>query len=530
MKNSKDQDDLFNPIEADLFHNEFLIDTENEVNNKFVLTSEDEIMSKMSTPPSSSFFDNLEAIDREHIGDLPIECFLIKDKGIKALQDIGILTLFDLKLINDYIEDAPNGIERIGRTGHRVIQEQYDYFISNRGKISLKKFMDDYLDDKQRSVLDLRYGLTGTRHTLEEVGANYSVTRERVRQIEKKAIERLRRGIQYGLIDSRARSTLYYCADHLMSLRELLPLPADFSKEGTAYLYSAAIPAELLVYKNENLKEVVLIRTHKKDYYDRKIESIRRYLSEQSEPVSITDAQEKFNCSRSLIMSLANLVVIDDRVTLSTNKRASGVSKVHNIIELLRKAEGPLSIDEIAKATNYEPGSVRGVVFHSSEIVNVGQSIYALKEHGYLNLDTDGMMRHLLTQHGEPILTTELIASVKEYRRVTDSAIYRILTERPEDFQQLEGGYVALREWGHENEIEYTSRRYVVSPTDAIIGVLEVAEVPMSPQEILMTMEMMYREETSLNPTTLYAALKRLVEEGVIEKTGDSRSTFYELM
>ncbi|MFO8005345.1 sigma-70 family RNA polymerase sigma factor, partial [Thioalkalivibrio sp.] len=50
------------------------------------------------------------------------------------------------------------------------------------------------LDQKQREVLVRRFGLHGfERCTLEQVGAEIGVTRERVRQIQMEALKRLRR-------------------------------------------------------------------------------------------------------------------------------------------------------------------------------------------------------------------------------------------------------------------------------------------------------------------------------------------------
>jgi len=48
------------------------------------------------------------------------------------------------------------------------------------------------LPERERKVLEMRFGLNNLKQmTLEEVGKYYNVSRERIRQIEKKAIKRL---------------------------------------------------------------------------------------------------------------------------------------------------------------------------------------------------------------------------------------------------------------------------------------------------------------------------------------------------
>jgi RNA polymerase primary sigma factor len=49
------------------------------------------------------------------------------------------------------------------------------------------------LDERRRLVLEMRFGINGQdEHTLGEIGKHLGVTRERVRQIEAKALRRLR--------------------------------------------------------------------------------------------------------------------------------------------------------------------------------------------------------------------------------------------------------------------------------------------------------------------------------------------------
>jgi RNA polymerase primary sigma factor len=49
------------------------------------------------------------------------------------------------------------------------------------------------MNDREKKILDMRFGLTdGTRHTLGETAKVFGITRERVRQIESAALEKLR--------------------------------------------------------------------------------------------------------------------------------------------------------------------------------------------------------------------------------------------------------------------------------------------------------------------------------------------------
>ena len=54
------------------------------------------------------------------------------------------------------------------------------------------EYILDMLDEREAKIIKMRYGIDGPKYTLEQVGAEFNVTRERVRQIEQKVLQKLK--------------------------------------------------------------------------------------------------------------------------------------------------------------------------------------------------------------------------------------------------------------------------------------------------------------------------------------------------
>ena len=55
----------------------------------------------------------------------------------------------------------------------------------------------DVLDERERRIIDERFGLSGRKAlTLEEVGREFGVTRERIRQLQNSALTKMRRALR----------------------------------------------------------------------------------------------------------------------------------------------------------------------------------------------------------------------------------------------------------------------------------------------------------------------------------------------
>ena len=92
--------------------------------------------------------------------------------------------------------DTPIGEEEDSQLGDFIPDESSISLIDSVSRSLLKKELDEAmksLTDRERDVLRLRFGLEdGKPRTLEEVGQVFDVTRERIRQIEAKALRKLR--------------------------------------------------------------------------------------------------------------------------------------------------------------------------------------------------------------------------------------------------------------------------------------------------------------------------------------------------
>ena len=86
-------------------------------------------------------------------------------------------------VLGDFIEDEDRATPEEA-TAQLILKEQIAQVITT-------------LSDREQKIIRLRFGIGGGRpHTLEEVGNEFSVTRERIRQIEAKALSKLRKNKQ----------------------------------------------------------------------------------------------------------------------------------------------------------------------------------------------------------------------------------------------------------------------------------------------------------------------------------------------
>lgn len=117
---------------------------------------------------------------------------------LKTVEDAGL----DFQEIMSLSEEVG---ENIFLEDTLAIQDKTDIekdFINKMGREKVKNMVND-LTTREREILKRRYGLDGYDiHTLEEIGETFSITRERVRQLEKKTLEKLRKKYRKDLYNN----------------------------------------------------------------------------------------------------------------------------------------------------------------------------------------------------------------------------------------------------------------------------------------------------------------------------------------
>lgn len=179
---------------------------------------------------------------------------LLKVKKLETFSDIQNLNIELLYLI--FLED----IEKLS-----CISETYLYIINDIESFH-RKIENMIWKPNEIFVIDKRYSIDGINQTLEEIGNQLNLTRERARQIISKAVDKLKKNKDKFLKIIGTLFDIYKTDDNLLQLEELIKYLGEKNvKYYLAILLDKEINSETLINYDEEFKVI---------YYDNNLSEV----------------------------------------------------------------------------------------------------------------------------------------------------------------------------------------------------------------------------------------------------------------
>lgn len=309
----------------------------------------------------------------------------------------------------------------------------------------IAKMMQDFLlllTQKERFVVERRFNLDGQeKATLEEIGQHFSVTRERIRQIEKNALGKLKRNLENcRLIDvSNLAFDLIREAGGVIRedflLAKMLTREMDLTVEALQLIMSidkrfVRIPNTVTFHPYLKLVEL----------NQAEIESLCRrtceYLSRAKETASLELLYKNY-CAEGKqkieIATFASAIQVDKKIKY-INENLIGLFEWRHInprtlrdkiFYVLRSRREPMHFVEIANKIiehNFDRKKINLQAVHNElirhdEFILIGRGIYGLKEWGYKSGTVADVICSILGRC-ESLSQEEIIAEVMKQRKV----------------------------------------------------------------------------------------------------------------
>ncbi|USN53059.1 MAG: hypothetical protein H6760_02680 [Candidatus Nomurabacteria bacterium] len=334
------------------------------------------------------------------------------------------------------------------------------------------------LTGKEEDILRRRHGLSGKEtQTLEEIGALYQVTRERIRQIEGTAVKKIRRAKVFDQVMHQVQQLLTTTLtarggimeeeallEHLLSFSG----PSDMNRRAVIFVLSELLKDTVeLMPESETMRRAWKLKGAGLDLLRQTVRELVSVVTKIGHPVELPDLLQEFRQTE--FAKIHEHALSDDMLHSAlqlgkdlgrnpfdeyglTSWGSISPRRMNDKIYLILKKEGqPLHFTEIAKRINtagFDPRKAYPPTVHNELILNkeyvlVGRGIYALREWGYKEGVVAEVLADILRKKGEPMSREALVAEVLSQRVVKKNTIHLALTNR-QMFTRLDNGDYTL--------------------------------------------------------------------------------------
>lgn len=322
--------------------------------------------------------------------------------------------------------------------------------------------------EREREIVSRRFGLFDRKETLEQIGEMLGITRERVRQLEKSVVGRLRHAAEQGKLSQVVDFETQILADleQQGNLARVSVLAAHLSngeanreEQARVAFLSQLGPKLVVISEDDNFYNSVATQAAGDEKTIKKqvaslIEAIKKLaepkpIEEISKAAGIADVK----VAAALASASKQLASLNGRWGLVKWPMVNPKNIRDKIYVILSENGKHMHFNEIAEAikeSDFKRKDVTTQAIHNELIkdkrfVLIGRGIYALKEWGYKKGTVADIITEVLREAGEPLHRDEIVKRVLKSRFVKETTILLNLQGKPQ-FKRVAKATYALAE------------------------------------------------------------------------------------
>lgn len=307
--------------------------------------------------------------------------------------------------------------------------------------------------EREREIVSRRFGLYDRKETLEQIGELLGITRERVRQLEKAVVTKLKTSASKGEYTELLKLQETYVQElHSMGMAARVAdlsdrLTKDNSKTDQAQASFLATLCPKLVVLDENdfyYHAVAIAEGHDKNSLKEQVNKVVDAIKKIGEPCGIEKVAEAVGDksvahTRALASISKGVATLNGRWGLIKWPMVNPKNIRDKIYVVLFENGKPLHFNDISesiKKSNFKRKDVTTQAIHNELIkddrfVLIGRGIYALKEWGYKKGTVSDIIVEVLKKADEPLHRDEIVKRVLKKRQVKETTILLNLQGKP---------------------------------------------------------------------------------------------------
>ena len=300
--------------------------------------------------------------------------------------------------------------------------------------------------DREKEIVSRRFGLTGNKETLEQIGEMLSITRERVRQLEKAILIRLQISAEENQIPELAPAEKLLIRNltemgrvaKLSDLADKVYGRKTSSTERTGIYFIATFSKSLtVVEENDRYNAAIGIAEYGDSRKIReRVDEIVNVIKANKQPMTLEELDNKLNYEHpdhiKAVASISKLLAtLNGFWGLAKWPSVNPKNIRDKIFVILESHKEPMHFSEIAKEikeSNFKRKNVTVQAIHNELIkdprfVLIGRGIYALSSWGYKKGTISDIIRSILEKSESPLTREEIVKQVLKVRKVKETTI-----------------------------------------------------------------------------------------------------------